>query len=44
VVRDHIIMRDHVTLVDMIPEPTHILAQLALMRHQRMVKRNDAAR
>src|SRR5436309_9260191 len=36
-----IIMGDHVALVGMIPEPAHILDQLALMRHQRIVNGND---
>src|SRR2546423_11937584 len=34
-------MGDHVALVGMIPAPAHILDQLALMRHQRMVNGND---
>src|SRR5207248_9805905 len=34
IVRDYIIMGNHMALIGMIPEPPHILDQLALMRHQ----------
>src|SRR4029450_11343987 len=34
VVRDHIVMRDHMALVSMIPEPAYVVDQLALMIHQ----------
>jgi hypothetical protein len=41
IVRDGVIMRNDVPLVGMIPEPAHIVDQLALMRHQRIVNGND---
>src|SRR6266852_2780857 len=36
-------MGDHVSLVSMVPEPPHILDQLALVRHQRIIDGNDPA-
>jgi hypothetical protein len=40
VVRDQIIMRDHVPLANIVPELPYVFAQLALMCHQRIINSN----